>query len=193
MNTTLMSRFYHLTCLLLLTILIGACGNDDLSKINAISAKVAAKPVQVSRNVSITFSDSARVKAVLTSPVILQYETDKPYQELPKGLHIDFYSAITGKVESHLDANYGIRYENEHRVMVENDVRVVNKNGEKLNTEQLFWDENKKKIYTEKYVKYQKSDGVYEGDGMDADENFSIVHWHKFRGQIQMKNDSLPK
>lgn len=182
------------TCLAGLILLsLGGCGNDDLSKINAISAKVASKPVQVSKDVNITFSDSARVKAVLTSPEILQYETDKPYQELPKGLHIDFYSAATGKVESHLDANYGIRYVNEHRVMVENDVRVVNKNGEKLNTEQLFWDENKKKIYTEKYVKYQKADGVYEGDGMDADENFTTVHWHKFRGQIQMKNDSALK
>lgn len=187
------SSFFNGLTSLLVCVLVTGCGNDDLSKINAISAQIAAKPVQISRDVNITFSDSARVKAVLTSPVIMQYDTDKPYQELPKGLHIDFYNAVTGKVESHLDANYGIRYVNEHRVMVENDVRVVNKNGEKLNTEQLYWDENKKKIYTDKYVKYQKSDGIYEGDGMDADENFTTVHWHKFRGQIQMKNDSALK
>lgn len=174
------------------SVLLTGCGSSDLSKINSISATVAAKPVESSRQVSITYSDSARVKAVLTSPHILQYQTDKPYQELPQGLHIDFYSR-SGEVQSRLDANYGIRYESQQKVMVQNDVRVVNKKGEKLNTEQLYWDEVKKTIYTDKYVKYEKSDGVYEGDGMDADENFTTVHWHKFRGQIQMKNDSAVK
>ena len=171
---------------------IYGCGGNDLSKINAISAKVAAKPVESSRGVTIIYSDSARVKAILTSPHVLQYQTEKPYQELPEGLHIDFYNH-EGQIANSLDAGYGIRYESEHKVMVENNVRVINSKGEKLNTEQLYWDENKKIIYTDKYVKYQKSDGIYEGDGMDADENFTNVHWHKFRGIIRMKNDSLAK
>jgi len=179
-------------CLMLALNLMAGCGGNDLSQIHAISARIAAAPVEKSKDVAVTFSDSAKIKAVLTAPLFDQYHTSKPYEEMAKGVHIDFYGP-KGTIDSRLDANYGIRYENEKKVMVRNDVRVLNKKGELLNTEQLWWDEDKKKIYTDKYVKFKKSDGTYEGDGLDADETFTHVVFRKFRGMVVMKNDSLTK
>jgi len=174
-------------CLLFLLI---SCGGNDLSQLHTISSKIAATPSLKSFPVKLIYSDSNKVKVVLTSPLLIQYNTDKPYREMPKGVHIDFLNAEK-KVVSTVDANYAIQYDIPKIVIARKNVRVVNKEGIRLNTEELTWDQEKKKIFTDKYVKVTKPDGEYEGDGLDANEDFSKYSFRNFKGKVQMKNDSL--
>ena len=53
-----------------------------------------------------------------------------------------------------------------------NNVVVVNQIGEKLNTEHLIWDEKKRRIYSNDFVKITKKDEIVIGEGMEADESF---------------------
>lgn len=176
--------------LLFFCFLIFSCGGNDLSRLKAISAKLAALPSEKSYDVRLVYSDSNKVKVVLTSPYLVSYKTDRPYQEMPKGIHIDFLNPAQ-KVVSTVDALYGIRYEIEKKVVVRKNVVVITKEGTRLNTEELTWDQNKKKVFTDKYVKVTKPDGQYEGDGLDANEDFTEYSFRNFKGKVQMKNDSL--
>jgi LPS export ABC transporter protein LptC len=174
---------------LILFILV-SCGGNDLVKLNTISAKLASNPSVKSHPVRLVYSDSNRVKVILTSPLLIQYTTDKPYREMPQGVHIEFLNNEE-KIVSTVDANYAIQYDFPKMVVTRKNVRVVNKDGVKLNTEELTWDQDKKKIFTDKYVKVTKPDGEYEGDGLDANEDFSRYSFRNFKGKVQMKNDSL--
>ena len=59
------------------------------------------------------------------------------------------------------------------------------KKNEIIETEQIIWDKNKRKIFSEKEVRYIKSDGsVSIGDGFDADERFSKYSVWNPRGEI---------
>ena len=49
----------------------------------------------------------------------------------------------------------------------------MNVNGEILNTEQLFWDENTRKIYTKEFVKITTKREILTGTGMVADDDFT--------------------
>jgi len=171
-------------------ILLCSCGGNDLVKLKTISAKIAATPSVRSSPVRLIYSDSNVVKVKLTSPLMIQYTTDKPYRELPKGVHIDFLNKQQ-KVISTVDADYAIQYDYPKEVIAKRNVRVVNKDGIKLNTEELTWDQEKKKIFTDKYVRVTKPDGQYEGDGLDANEDFTRYSFRNFKGKVQMKNDSL--
>lgn len=167
-----------------------SCGGNDLVKLRTISSKEASTPTVESHSVKLIYSDSNRVKVLLTSPVLVLYNTDKPYRVSPKGVHIDFLNKEL-KVVSTVDADYAIQYDDPKIMVAKRNVRVVNKAGIRLNTEELTWDQDKKKIYTDKYVKITKPDGEYEGDGLDANEDFTKYSFRNFKGKVQMKNDSL--
>jgi hypothetical protein len=60
----------------------------------------------------------------------------------------------------------------------------LNKN-ETIETELIIWDKNTRKIFSDKEVRYTKSDGsVSYGDGFDADESFSKYSVRNPRGEI---------
>ena len=68
-----------------------SCENS-LSDIKKITSKESEKPVSRSIDVEIIYSDSAKVKAKLTAPLMIDFQDPtKPYQEMPNGVKIIFY------------------------------------------------------------------------------------------------------
>jgi hypothetical protein len=62
---------------------------------------------------------------------------------------------------------------------------------QQLNTEQLFWDENKRLIFTSAPVKITTLNKVIFGKGLRANESFTdytILHVY---GQMMVKKDSI--
>jgi hypothetical protein len=57
-------------------------------------------------------------------------------------------------------------------------VQVLNTKGEHLNTEQLFWDMNSKKLYSHKYSKVSFPDGTYQigQRGVETSEDFTTSY-----------------
>jgi LPS export ABC transporter protein LptC len=141
----------------------------------------------VEQNASIFYNDSAKTKFHLTAPVIENYAGPDPYLLFSKGISIDFYND-SGNVNGHLDAEYAIRHINSKLMEGDNNVRVVNSKGEKLNTEQLFWDESKHKIYTNKFVTIKTAREILYGNGLISNEDFTQYKITDLRGTIQVDN-----
>ncbi len=171
-----------------------ACEND-IAVVNSITSAAEKKlPLESSRNVEFLYSDSAVVRAKLTSPQIDRYGGIKPYLELPIGMNIIFYQE-TKKEQTTLTANYGIAYDNGNGVIekmeAKGNVIVINEKGEKLNTEHLTWNAFTKKIYTDDFVKITTKDQVIWGDGMEADQDFSEYKIKNVKGEIDIKDADL--
>ena len=114
---------------------------------------------------------------------MLRYQTDTVYVEFPKSMKVDFYN-VTGMVESHLDAKYGKYFETLNRVLLRDSVVVFNFQGDTLKTEELWWDQNSKKIYTSKPVRIRKSGNLIFGVGMDATQDLSDITITKVTGTL---------
>lgn len=160
-----------------------ACENNPNTVILLTSQDKNLQDVE--ENASILYNDSAKTKFHLTAPRIEHYEGADPYLLFPKGVRIDFYDD-SAHVNGHLDANYAKRNENTKLSEADNNVRVVNRKGEKLNTEQWFWDANKHKIYTNKYVTIQTAKQIIYGDGLISNEDFTQYKITNIRGTIQL-------
>ena len=66
-------------------------------------------PSGIAENVSLTYTESGKVKAVLTSPLNQDFSNQKfPYQEFPKGVKVDFYDENNQK--NIVTADYAIVY-----------------------------------------------------------------------------------
>ena len=96
------------------------------------------------------------------------------YDEFPEGLKVEFLSP-SKKVTSWLVADYALRKDKEKKIYVEKNVILYNKTNDKLETDELVWDEEAEEVYTSRPVKISqpsKGDTSF-GYGFKADQEFS--------------------
>ncbi len=177
--------------LLSMGLLMATACQNNMSEVEALTAKKTEVQVETSRTVEITFSDSAIVKAKLYTPVMLHYLSADPYVEMKEGVKVNFYTPEI-VIESRLSANYAIRYESRRMVELRNNVVVTNSKGERLDTEQLNWDENKKLLYSDKFVKITTPDKVIYGEGFESNQNFTKYKIFKIKGMVAVKDELQP-
>jgi LPS export ABC transporter protein LptC len=179
--------FLALLCFALMA--LNAC-NSNMEVINTLG-NPEKTPDVTQINVEILYSDSAKVRAKITARESNIFANVKePYIEFPKGMHIYFYDDSL-HVTNELSAKYAIYYSNKHIYEARNDVVVINRKGDKLNTEQLFWDGNRHVIYTHKYCRVTDSDGYQHvgNNGLESDEKFENYQFNNVRGTMQVNTN----
>jgi len=169
-----------------------SCEND-MKEVAAINKRKVQ--VDEGKNISSYMSQGGKMKAHLTAPLMLNYRTDSPYVEFPKGLHVDFYkdSLVT---ESVTTAKYSKYLQNEQKILLKDSVVVYNKlTGDTLRTELLWWDQVKGIFYTDNpvdvYIKANEQ--ILHGEkGLTALQNFSKWTLHNTTGTMNVPSDLHP-
>lgn len=150
-----------------------------------------AMPTQESWGVTYLYTDSGRISARLVSPYLREIKSkEKEGQsdlEMNQGLELILYNKITGMEESRLKARYGKINQQSGVAEARGNVEVVNAEGAKLETEELFWYRDKDLIYTQKFVKITTRDEILFGDGLEANSGFSTYRIFKIRGTLKVK------
>lgn len=167
-----------------------ACENDEGTVKNLGAKKIGTEEA---KDVVITFTTGGKTKAILTSPVMLRVQDTVAYIEFPKTLAVDFYND-SGVVESKLTALYARYKESQNVVYIRDSVKVVNTKGEKLNTDELYWDRNRTgwEFYTEKPVRIRTLTQIIDGKGMEASQDFKQRHIKVVTGTVQIPASQFP-
>jgi LPS export ABC transporter protein LptC len=149
--------------------------------------KVYNGPLTTMNDVVNYFSDSAIVKIKLTTPV--QLEMKNGDKKFPKGLKVEFFER-DGSISSVMTANKGV-FTNTTKIFKATGNVVVNQilKGETLNTEELNWDQNGKKIFTDKFVTITTEDELLQGTGLTAAEDFSTYRITEPRGNFTLDDE----
>lgn len=165
-----------LPALLVSMLLVSACEND-IKKIKELSAKESERPEQITKGVDVIYSDSAKVKMRLQAPVLKEYndtaKNAKPYNITPKGIKITFFNADKTQAGV-MVADSAIQYPSIKITKFYKNVVCTFSTGETLKTEELIWDQNKKTIYSNKYVIINSPDGsIMDGVNFVSDEKLT--------------------
>jgi LPS export ABC transporter protein LptC len=170
--------------------LFNSCEND-LETVKKISSKKEAS-IEKGKNVIALYSDQGNVKARLKAPVMKHNDDPKnAYTELPAGLLLEFYNDKM-KIQSTLTSKFGISYDNTDEMIARDSVIVISENGDKLESEELIWNQKTQKIRSEKFVKITTDDEVIFGDGFESNQDISNYKIKKIRGSFKLKgNDGL--
>lgn len=148
-----------------------ACEND-MKKVREISAKEVSSPVERTIGVEMIYSDSAKVKAKVTTPLLLNYKTTKPYSEMPKGVKIVFYDPNLN-ITSTITSEYAIYRQADKIIELDKNVVAVNEKGDVFRSEQLIWDQNTRKVTSNKAVTITGKEGnVINGASLVTNEKF---------------------
>lgn len=180
-----MKKLTLIFCLVAAGIILASCQTDR----NKILALTQPKifPTQQGKGITMIYTDSAELKMVMKAGKMLTYEKNvkEPFTVLPDGVLVTFYNEQE-KPETTLKANYGVHYPARKRMEVKYNVEVVNKNGEKLNTEHLIWDEEQKKILSDAFVKITTGKEIIMGKGLESNQDFTQYQIKEVTGTIQV-------
>ena len=158
-----------------------------VSNVNMDSLKT-----QQTLNMLLIASKDAKVNYRFEAPIMERYEYAKePYTEYKKGLHITTYDD-SSRIESDLRGDYAIFLEKKKLWEVRGNVVAKNAKGEILETEQLFWDQQAKKIYSNVESRVIQKEDVIVGEGFESDEKMENFLFRKPKGRIAVDAITRP-
>ena len=148
-----------------------SCENK-MSDVKSLTTKVSL--IEEGYSITSYLSLGGKVKAKLTAPYMTRTDKDSQMLEFPKGLRVIFYND-SAKEESFLFAKYGRHLGSKNLVFLKDSILFYNRNGDSLWTNELWWDQNKEQIYTDKRVKLKRSNEqiTIGANGMSTKQDLS--------------------
>ncbi len=158
---------------------------EDLAEIN--KNKNVNFPSQVIYNSEILQRDSGMIKLRATAPLIEKYELiDSPYIVARKGINILFHDKKKPDSPGSIKADFAKFNERKKFYEARGNIRIVSSDKQMFAMQSVFWDQNKKLIYTTDTVYVTDKDGstLVGANGMRAKDDFSEYTFFNNSGDI---------
>ena len=175
---------YYPFVMLALMLVLSSCNsrNGDLEDMDF----ELRTDIETAQNVEVLYSDSAIVRMKIQAPTMIYHlDNIKPYQEFTDGVRVDFYD-INGKISSTLTSKRAFQYEQKNMVVVQDSVVWQSVTQEKIETEELIWEERLKKIYTQKFARITRPEEIVYGYGFETDQDFKNARIKAVTGRIKI-------
>lgn len=143
-----------------------------------------SEQIEIAEDITTYWSDSARLRVLLRAPImenVVDYKD--PHQRFPEGLRVLFLNDF-GDTTSVLTAKYGIYRERENEVVVSDSVVWQSMDLQKLETDELTWNEESQQINTDRFVVITQPDYIIYGYGLTAQQDFSDVRIKQVTGRV---------
>jgi LPS export ABC transporter protein LptC len=143
-------------------------------------------PLSEGEDITMHYSEKDIVKVLLKAKKIFEFQNGD--REFPEGIYMEFYDEF-GKLNSTLQANSAYFFKEENKWRGRGKVEVINTaKQEQLNTEELFWKPDTKKIFTDKFVTIKLQNEVIYGTGLDAAQDLSTYQIKNPEGEFVVED-----
>lgn len=150
---------------------------------------ISSLPEITGRDFVTVYNDSGKVQLILRAPIMEMYnKDDSPYTEFVSGINVIFYDGNKDSVGYAL-SKYARYTEKKKLWELRDSVIIVNSSGDRLETEQLYWDQEKDFIYTERFVKIINEDQTIMGTGFESDIRLTNRRIKNPSGPIYLKEE----
>ncbi len=167
-------------------ILLCSCGGAETVE----EENTEALMTQRGDSLVIIQSQNGNKKYRFQTPLMEGYELARdPYREFPKGIDIITYADSTDQIESTLVADYAIEFVNQELWEAKGNVVATNAKGQRLETQQLFWNRKTGKVYSNIDSKITQGSDVIIGVGFESDDKFEVWEFRRPRGQVTVNTD----
>jgi LPS export ABC transporter protein LptC len=138
------------------------------------NAEILTLPSHTVIDFETIFTDSGKVQLIMRAPLMERYDkTEIPYAEFKSGMYIEFWDGHEKPVAT-ASSKYARYTEDKKKIWeLKDSVVVINEDNDKLETEQLFWDEEKDQIYTDRFVKITSEVQTIMGTGFESDSRLT--------------------
>ncbi len=192
LGTSFRSKSYSWLWILLTPALVLSGCKNEISDIRALT-DTQHLPIQTSYHATYTLSEHGKVTHLLYATQLEQYQGEEEVIIASGGVKVIFYDTLETE-EARLTAKEGLYSAQKKQIIAKDSVVLTSKQGEQLETEELIFQEDSARIYTNKFVKITTANGsVLYGNGLESNDSFT--KWHIVRphnGQIVIPEDKEP-
>ena len=127
-------------------------------------------PTMTTNDVNTLISDSGYTRYHLVSPLWMMYEdAEEPFWRFPDGLELEQYDTEMN-ITANVVCDSAVYFSRKRLWQLDGNVVMVNPQADSFLTQQLFWDQNARKIYTDSFIHIVRTDRIIEGYGMESDQ-----------------------
>lgn len=168
--TSKMHSFYRSISIILAMLLLAGCRNSPES-IREFSINSSSPELEVD-SLHLLYTEEGQLVAEVTAPLMRNMTREGgDFDEFPQGIEVLAYDD-SGRVNSMIRASYAIYQRKDKLWDARYRVVAVNEQGDSIETEQIFWDEQHKRVYTSANVKVRTSQATLFGRGFESDDRF---------------------
>lgn len=164
------NNIFKSTVVVLTATVLFACGNS-LSEVQKIGLS-ENEPIGVAEDFNLKYTDSGKMTANLLSSKMLDF-TNREFDfiEFPEGAHLDIYDKDDQK--STVVADYAIVYNKTGIIDMQGNVVLNTAAQDTLFAEQLYYDQEKEWLFTNKSVVFKNKGNLIPGIGFDSNSDFT--------------------
>lgn len=130
-------------------------------------------PTMLTRDVSTLISDSGYTRYHIVAPIWLMFENaEEPNWKFPEGMEMEKYDDNMN-VNSTIVCDSATYLSQKKIWRLDGNVRMVNIEGDKFLTQQLFWDQIQRKVYSDSFIHIERSNRIMEGYGFVSNEQMT--------------------
>jgi LPS export ABC transporter protein LptC len=152
-------------------------------------------PIMTTLGVVTFVSDSGITRYRLDAEEWLVYDRKKPsYWAFEKGVYVEQFDTLLN-IEATIKADTLYYYDKEKLWKALGNVEIVNLKGDKFLTSLLYWDEDKKRIYSDRYIRIEQPDRVIEGIGFESNQEMTAYEIKDMSGNFyvtEQEKEILP-
>ncbi len=166
-----------------------ACSEKDSDRLD-IKYDPETTPSMVTDSVTTLISDSGITRYKLVADIWEVYDkAEDPYWFFPEGIYLERFDSLF-QVEAKILADSAWNYTDKRLWRLKGNVDIRNMVGEMFLSDELFWDQQKQTVYSDKYIQIKRGETELKGYGFES--NQEMTEYRIFRphdGRIPFKED----
>ena len=153
-------------------VLFPACSGKDKKLAEAISENDTL-PSMKSLGVTTLISDSGITRyKIVAEDWLIHDKKNPPYWAFEKGVYLEKFDTLF-RVDASIKADTAYYHEKKKLWELRGHVQILSQRGDKFQTDLLFWDEKKEKVYSDKFIQIEQEDKVIKGYGFESNQDLS--------------------
>ena len=117
---------------------------------------------------------------------------DEPYWYFPEGLKVEQFDTLFA-IETFIQGDTAIYYKNRQLWRLDRNVHIENAEGRIFDTQQLFWDQKDRKIYSDSAIRITSEEEIIEGTGFVSNEQITKYAILQTSGIFTVKPDTVQR
>lgn len=171
-------------------LLSSACSGRKKVMAEAITERDSL-PVMDTRGVTTLVSDSGITRYRIQTEEWLVFDRKTPsYWAFERGVYLEKFDTLF-QVEASIKSDTAYYYDKQKLWKLMGHVVIKNLKGEKFFTELLYWDQNREKIYSDRFIRIEQPDRIITGQGFDSNQQMTVYTIHKPEGIFYVDQEAL--
>lgn len=158
---------------MVMLLLFSACSGRK-KELGAAITERDSLPVMDTKGVATLISDSGVTRYRVNAEEWLIFDRkNPPYWAFEKGIYLEKFDSVF-QVEASIEADTAYFYNKEELWKLTGNVHIQNLKGERFDTELLYWDQRKQKVYSDAFIRIEQPDRIITGHGFESNQQMTV-------------------